>query len=171
MKTEYEIGLEIGQRTAEGLRLLRFICESDYRALLRFSATSFDAYEPDPQKNWERGQVVFNPDDVVSKFLFTGDGRLNEQPRIVRQDGELRVVPNIVRLHRNVHGRHRRVRDEFCETGMWRWWDDDPNREAQHGWYRVREGNDGRILTVSDSTPPPNNTSVWEYMGKENPPD
>jgi len=156
---------------SEGLQYLDIISERDYRGCLRMPAVLYPVYEPNPNKDYLRGAVVKTDDDNINKFVFTGDGRLNEKPRIVRQDGELRVVPNIVRLVRNINGRYRRVRDEFLESDMIRWWDDDPNRPQAHGWYKVRRRGDGGILIVTDNTPPPNNETAWEFLGNENPPE
>jgi len=147
----------MGKQIAEGLAFLDIVSERDFRGCLRLPATLYPEYAPDPEKNYARGMVLKMPGDAVSKYVFTGDGRIpNDRPP---------PINSLLKLIRNLVGKYRWVREEFCEMGMWRWWDADPNRPHQHGWYEVIRP------VVDDATEPPNATDRWAFMGNDNPPE
>jgi len=147
---------DFGKQIAEGLAFLDIISERDFRGCLRLPATLYPEYVPDPEIDYKRGMVLRMPGDKVSKYAFTGDGRI--------QNGNPPPINSLLKLVRNLAGRYRWVREEFCEKGMWRWWDNDPNRPEQHGWYEVIAD------IVDDATEPPNATNRWEFKGSDNPP-
>jgi len=150
---------ELMQNMAEGLTFFDVISERDYRGCLRMPATLYPEYEPDPNKNYLRGTVLKNPDDNISKYVFTGDGRIpNDRPPGHPEQRLLRLV-------RNTTGRFRHVREEFCEKGALRWWDADPNRPEQHGWYELT------APVFDGNQDPPQIPQTWTYRGKENPPE
>jgi len=56
------------------------------------------------------------------------------------------------------------VREEFLLQGVWRW-DETSGQTSQHGWYKTIRP------VVQSATPPYNDTTNWEFMGNEEPPD
>jgi hypothetical protein len=144
---------EKGRQIGEGIALLRFLpATNNYKALNRFPAFLFQEYKPDPERNYERGEVIRMPDDSVSKYLLTGDGRIQSTPRIENNQ----VQPSLLKLFRNA-ARANWVREEFCERGFERYWEN-PQRPEENGWYRVI------VDVVDDADTPPNAPQRWERL-------
>jgi hypothetical protein len=156
---ERELVHDMMSGVSEGIAFFDVISERSFRGCLRVPATLYPEYVPDPNRNYLRGTVLKMPDDNVSKYVFTGDGRIpNDRPPGHPEQRQLRLV-------RNRTGRFRHVREEFCEQGMWRWWDADPNRQEQHGWYEL-------IVPIFDGNQdPPQIPQIWAFRGNENPPE
>ena len=140
---------ERGRQVGEAIGFLRFLpATNNFKALIRFPAVLFQEYVPDPERNYERGEVLKMPDDNVCKYLLQGDGRIqNNQPP---------PENSLCKLFRN-NGRFPWVREEFCERGFERFWEN-PQRPEEDGWYRVI------VDTVDDGTPPPNAPQRWEKV-------
>jgi len=154
----YEQFLGIG----EGLAFFDVLSERDYRGLLRLPASLYkrNEYKPDPEKQYPRGYVLKMPGDNISKYVATNDNiRIpNNRPPGHPEQRDFRLV-------RNMTGKFRYIREEFLERGAWRWWDTDPNRQEQHGWYELT------AQVWSENQEPWQNPQAWAYKGKENPPD
>jgi hypothetical protein len=141
-----EAGIDIGK----GIGFIRFLpATNNYEALVRIPASLFQEYTPDNERMYERGEVLKMPGDNVSKYLLTGDGRIQTD----------RPPPenSLCRLFRH-SGRFEWVREEYCSRGFERHYTD-PNNHERMGWYRVTANNAG-----DNNTPPPNIPHVWERL-------
>jgi len=151
MNKYQEAGFGIG----EGMRMGRYhTSEGNGRMLLRFPATAFDEYVPNPNTEYPAGYVLKMSDDPVSKYMFTRDGKLDVSPS----------QSNMCKLFRNGN-RYPYVEEEFLESGFERYWEN-PNRPEEDGWYRVKLRNDGEVMIVSDKTSPPNAPDRWEKLAE-----
>ena len=134
---------EYGGKIGEGLGFVRFLpATNNYEALVRLPALLFQEYAPDPERMYERGEVLRMPGDNVSKYLIQNDGKI-----------QLDKPPpenSLCKLFRNA-ARADWVEEEFCERGFVRTYDD---------------GKDYVVIvdTVDDKIPPPNSQSwaLWE---------
>ena len=145
----------------EGIAYFDVISERSFRGCLRIPASAYpDKYVPDPDKQYARGSVVIMPGDNVSKYVAINDNvRIpNDKPPGHPDNRDFRLVRNLV-------GRYRHVREEFCEQGMWRWWDEDQNRPQDHGWYELT------ALIYDGSQPLYQIPNIWTFRGSENPPE
>jgi len=141
---------EAGQNIAEGMRLIRFLpATNNYEALVRFPASVFQLYMPDPERMYERGEVLRMSDDNISKYLLTGDGRISIDKPPPKN--------SLCRLFRN-SSRFPWEREEYCSRGFERHYVD-PNSSERTGWYRVIQTNAG-----DNNTPPPNMPQTWERL-------
>ena len=138
----YELMLGIGR----GIRKIRFLpATNNYEALIDLPAAVFEKYKPDPERMYDRGEVLRMPGDDVSKYLLTGDGRIqNDRPP---------PENSLCKLFRNagLDGQFDWIREEFCMRGFIR----------RH---------DGKLYEVTaervdDGTPPPNSGSWREVQG------
>jgi len=145
---------------SEGIAFFDVINERGYRGCLRVPATLYPEYVPDPNRQYTRGTVLKMPGDNVSKYVATADNiRIpNDRPPGHPDNRDWRLV-------RNLTGKYRHVKEEFCEKGAWRWWDEDSNRPQDHGWYEL-------IALVFDGNQAPFQIpNIWEFRGNENPPE
>jgi hypothetical protein len=141
---------ETGRSASEGIRFIRFLpATNNYEALVRLRAVLFQEYKPDPERMFERGEVLKMPGDNVSKYLLQGDGRIQiDRPP---------PINSLCRLFRD-GGRYGWVREEYCSFGFERFWEN-PNRPEENGWYRVIRDNAG-----DNVTPPPGVPQTWERV-------
>jgi len=127
----------------------------NYEQLLRLPAKVFADFVPDPERQYEQGEVI-RLDSW--KLLCQSAGKIQEPVRI--EDNQIR--PTMLKIFRDINShdsdgtpRHW-IREEFCVQDMMRFWQDsDPNRE---GWYRVKS------LRVDSATSPPNDGLNWEKI-------
>ena len=142
-----------GRQVGEAISFMRFLpATNNFKALVRFPAILFQEYVHNPERMYERGEVIKLPGDNICKFLLTGDGRIQTQPRIENNQ----VQPSLLKLLRN-SSRFPWVREEFCERGFERYWEN-PNRREEDGWYKVI------VDVVDDATPPPNAPQRWQKL-------
>ena len=138
----YDLGFSLGA----GLSYIRFIpSTNNFKALVRLPAMAFQEYVADPNRDYERGEVITMPGDEVSKYLLTGDGRIQTTARIENDQ----VQPSLLKLFRNKEPAPW-VREEFCELGF--------ERTYQGHTYKVK------VAVVDDATPPPNATDRWDQV-------
>jgi len=119
------------------------LSEKMFTVLVKLPATLFPEYVPDPNKRYDKGEVVRTSD--TDKYMAQNQTTTSVHPS---------ENPGF-KLFRD-SGRYPWVREEFCLRGFERYYDDgDPGRT---GWYRV-------ITTSVDSaTPPPNDYQNWEKI-------
>jgi len=144
MSKFYDTGVVLG-RVISGARKIRFLpATNNYEALLDFPAFFFEAYDPaDPERMYERGEVLGVPGGLVSKYLLTGDGRVD--PAQGPQGSSL------CRLFRDRKGIYDWEREEYCSYGALR---------VYEGYtYRLTAANAG-----DNNTPPPNMPQIWEKV-------
>jgi len=143
---------EAGKQIGEGISFIKFLpATNNYEALVRLPAILFQEYEPNPERMYERGEVLKMPGDNVSKYLLTGDGRIqNDRPP---------PENSLCRLFRN-RERCEWAREEYCSNGFERYYDDgDPKRT---GWYKVIASNAG-----DNNTSPPGLPNIWKKIIEE----
>jgi len=139
-KMAYDLMFGVGR----GIRKIRFLpATNNYEALIDIPAMVFEEYTPDPQRMYDRGEVLRMQDDDVSKYLLTGDGRIqNNQPP---------PVNSLCKLFRNagLDGQFEWVREEFCMKGF--------IRSYNGKLYEVT------AERVDDATAPPN-SNAWKEV-------
>lgn len=150
MENKYEDIEREAELIGEGMRFMRFLpATNNYEALVRFPAYIFEKYKPDPERMYERGEVLRMPDDDVSKYLLTGDGRIqNDRPP---------TENSLCRLFRD-SDRHDWVREEYCSKGFERHYTD-PDDAQRTGWYKCIADNAG-----DNNTPPPGVPQTWQKL-------
>ena len=135
---------EKGKQIGEALSLLDFsVSERNYEALVRLPAMLFAEYVPDPDRMYERGEVI-RVGNV--KYLLQNWGRID--PNVPPE------VNPLCKLFRD-SGRYEWVREEWCSQGFERHWEN-ADRPEESGWYRVIAANAG-----DNNTAPPSVPSVW----------
>jgi len=139
------LAYEKGKAITQAIGYLRFIPSTpNYTALVTFPYLCFQEYTPDPDRMYDRGEVIRVGRE---KYLIQNDGRID--PNIPPPENSL------CKLFRD-GGRYDWVREEFCLKDFERYYDDgDPWRS---GWYKVISNN------VDSSTPPPNDDQNWEKV-------
>jgi len=157
--TTSEFWADVGRRTRLGIQRVKFLPTTDnFIALTDLPAIWFEEYAPDPDRQYVRGHVLKMPGDNISKYLSEHDG-----VRIQASRPPGHPDNRDFKLFRN-GGRYRHVRGEFVRKGWWRWWDSDPGRQQQHGWYEMlSEHND-------ENHDPPNVPHIWAFKGSQDPP-
>jgi len=122
----------------QALRLVDFFFS--HESLTRLPAAVFDEYVPDPNRMYNRGEVITINE---CKYLIQNWGRI---------DPEIPPPTNpLCKLFRD-NGRYDWVREEYCSRGFERYYEDD--------WYRVIADNAG-----DNNTPPPALVGVvWERI-------
>jgi len=144
MSAEKMYDLMLG--VSRGVRKIRFLpATNNYEALIDLPALLFEEYtNADPDRMYDRGEVLKMPGDKVSKYLLTGDGRI--QPDKPPPENSL------CKLFRNagLDGAFEWVREEFCTRGFL--------RHHNGKLWRVK------VDRVDDATPPPNATDRWEEV-------
>ena len=127
---------DAGKSIGEALRYVDFFYSME--ALARLPAMLFAEYAPDPDRNYNRGEVV-RVDNA--KYLLQNWGRIDPaQPP---------PVNSLCKLFRD-GGRYEWAREEYCIRGF--------ERSYEGVWYRVTAD------SVDDATPPPNNPQAWERL-------
>jgi len=155
-----EIIRNLLQGVSEGITFFDVINERGYRGCLRMPAMLYPEYAPDPDRQYARGYVLKMPGDNISKYVTINDNiRIqNDKPPGHPDNRDFRLV-------RNLTGRFRHVREEFCEKGAWRWWDEDPSKPQEHGWYELT------AAVFDGNQAPPQIPNIWTFRGNENPPE
>jgi len=137
MSREFDVGLALGSAT-QMVKLIDFsVSERNHTALVIAHWSLFDEYVPDPERMYNRGEVVRVGG---SKYLLQNQGRID-------LDKPPEINP-LCKLFRDA-GRYEWAREEYCLRGFERQYDGE--------WYRVTADR------VDDSTPPPNSNS-WERV-------
>jgi len=153
-KAERKRNLENEEALTSVFSGMEFISENMRISLVSLSYRFFPEWEFIPDHDYNRGQVVRMG---WNKFLFPDGGRINP--------GETPATSNRCKLFRDSSGfdpdgaKRHWIREEFCLLGFPRWWERNPGRPEQYGWYRANQ----RI--VDGATEPPNDTHNWEFMG------
>jgi len=133
-----------GKQIGEALRRIDFFYSME--ALVRLPAYLFPEYEPDPERMYNRGEVVRIGN---AKYLIQNWGRIDlDKPPPVNP---------LCKLFRDA-GRYDWVREEYCSRGFERYWEN-PDRPQDTGWYKVIADNAG-----DNNTPPPGAETVWEKV-------
>jgi len=115
-------------------------------ALVRMPAPAFMLYVPDPDRMYNRGEVVRIG---AEKWLLQNWGR-------IEVDKPPHINP-LCKLFRDA-GRYPWFSEEYCLNGFERYWEDpDSNRT---GWYRLIADR------IDDSTAPPFNPQAWEKLAE-----
>jgi len=141
---------EKGRQVGEALALIDFsVSERNYEALVRLPATLFAEYKPDPERMYDRGEVirVGNTD----KYLLTNQGRIDVDKPPPENP--------LCRLFRD-NRRYEWVREEYCSNGFERHYTD-PSDAKRTGCYKVIANNAG-----DNNTPPPNLPQTWQKLDK-----
>lgn len=144
---------DTGKSIGEAFQYIDFFSGKGPDALVRLPYLIFPEYVPDPQRDYQRGEVIRVGNN---KYLLQNWGKIddNNPPRI---EGT-QCYPPLCKLFRD-SGRYDWVREEYCIKGFERYYDDgDPNRT---GWYRVITENAG-----DNNTPPPGVPQTWEKLAE-----
>jgi len=141
-------------------RSLRFRSESERVTLIGFDAKFFEPFVFTQNREYDHGEVSVMGSN---KWLNNAQGtRLN--------NNETPESSPRFWLHRDnksfdIDGEKRHwVREELCLQGFWRWDEKSPQPERR-GWYRVK------TRLVASATDAFNDSTNWEYMGTDNPPE
>ena len=143
MSKARETGFALG-RIISGVRKFRFLpATNNYESLVDLPAYLFEEYTgADPERMYERGEVLKMPLDNVSKYLLTGDGRIPaDRPPFEN---------SLCRLFRDASP-GMWIREEYCSKGFVRYYDG--------AWYMVIANNAG-----DNNTPPPGLPQTWEKL-------
>jgi len=133
-----------GKQIGEALNLIDFFFS--HEALARLPAMLFAEYVPDPDRMYNRGEVVRMGS---SKYLLQNWGRIDIDKPPPQNP--------LCRLFRD-SGRYEWVREEYCAKGFERYYED-ANNSQNTGWYKVIADNAG-----DNNTPPPGMPTVWERL-------
>jgi len=128
------------------------LSEATRRQLLGFHYTFFAEWDGNTQAQHPRGSVV-RTEEI--KWLLNNNGSIDPNPLEAGITTPFRSVGE----HDEAGAERQWMEKEFCVTGMVRW--------HLGKRYRVKARGDGGSLASDSSTPPPNDTNVWEEIPAE----
>ena len=132
------------KQIGEALSLIDFsVSERNFTALVKLPALLFTEYAEDPQREYNRGEVIRVGNN---KYLLQNWGKIDA-------DRPPPVNP-LCKLFRD-GGRYEWVREEWCIQGFERYWEN-AERPQDTGWYRVIAASAG-----DNNTPPAGVPGVW----------
>jgi len=137
------------------------ISKNNFKALIKISPYCFENFKPDPEKRYSKGEVT-RVDRRGEKFIAgdeeidSGDCKyLAQQENLSILIGETPTTHPGFKLFRNIGGRHRWEREEWCLRGAERY-HYNPERAEDTGWYTCIQEDAG-----DNVTPPPGMPQTW----------